>query len=120
MNETLEVYLNLDMDNEQENEELIRKIDDLLLSAGMNYSGIANMYLPVERKNRDTVVFCAEKLLRNADWLKGILSYISVGTLTNACSIKEIRTELMSDPHRRRYGIMNNIIRKRRSFLMQL
>lgn len=29
MNETLEVYLNLDMDNEQENEELIRKIDDL-------------------------------------------------------------------------------------------
>lgn len=98
MNETLEVYLNLDMDNEQENEELIRKIDDLLLSAGMNYSGIANMYLPVERKNRDTVVFCAEKLLRNADWLKGILSYISVGTLTNACSIKEIRTELMSDP----------------------
>ena len=50
MNETLEIYLNLDMDNEQENEELIRKIDDLLLSAGMNYSGIANMYLPVERK----------------------------------------------------------------------
>ena len=72
MNETLEVYLNLDMENEQENEELIRKIDELLLSAGMKYSGIANMYLPVDRKNRDTAVFCAEKLLKNTDWLKNI------------------------------------------------
>lgn len=60
MNETLEVYLNLDMENEQENEELLRRIDELLLSAGMKHSGIANMYLPVERKNRDTAVFCGQ------------------------------------------------------------
>ena len=98
MNETLEVYLNLDMENEQENEELLRRIDELLLSAGMKHSGIANMYLPVERKNRDTAVFCGQKLLKNADWLKGILSYISVGTLTNVCSIEEILTDMMSNP----------------------
>ena len=98
MNETLEVYLNLDMENEQENEELIRKIDELLLSAGMKYSGIANMYLPVDRKNRDTAVFCAEKLLKNTDWLKNILSYIAVGTLIDACSMAEIQTDMMSNP----------------------
>ena len=62
------------------------------------HSGIANMYLPVERKNRDTAVFCGQKLLKNADWLKGILSYISVGTLTNVCSIEEILTDMMSNP----------------------
>ena len=98
MNETLEVYLNLDMENEQENEELIRKIDELLLSAGMKYSGIANMYLPVDRKNRDTAVFCAEKLLKNTDRLKNILSHTAVGTLIDACSMAEIRTDMMSNP----------------------
>lgn len=87
MNETLEVYLNLDMENEQENEELIRKIDELLLSTGMKYSGIANMYLPVDRKNRDIAVFCAEKLLKNTDWLKNILSH----SAANGCNqIKRI------------------------------
>lgn len=98
MNETLEVYLNLDLENEDTNEELIRRIDELLLSAGMKYSGIANMYLPADWKNRDTAVFCAEKLLKNAEWLKDILSHIAVGTLTNACSIAEIRTDMMSNP----------------------
>ena len=98
MNETLEVYLNLDLENEDTNEELIRRIDELLLSAGMKYSGISNMYLPVDWKNRDTAMFRAERLLKNADWLQDTLSHIAVGTLTNACSIAEIRTDMMSNP----------------------
>lgn len=34
MNEALAVYLNLDMENIEENEEIIRKIDELLLTVG--------------------------------------------------------------------------------------
>ena len=62
MNDTLAVYLNLDMEKGWENELLIQKIDRLLLTAGMKYSGIMNLYVPVDKKNRDEAVFQAEKL----------------------------------------------------------
>ena len=75
MNEALAVYLNLDMENIEKNEEIIRKIDELLLTVGMKYSGIMNLYISVDEQKRDETVFRAEELLRNTDWLKDILSY---------------------------------------------
>ncbi len=98
MNDTLAVYLNLDMEKGWENELLIQKIDRLLLTVGMKYSGIMNLYVPVDKKNRDEAVFQAEKLLRNTDWLKGIFAYTLVGTWTNACPLEEIRTDTMCYP----------------------
>ena len=89
MNDSLSVYLNLDMENRSRNEEVIRKIDKLLLTVGMKYSGIMNIYVPVDRKKRDQIVFQAEELLRATDWLKDILAYTMVGTLTNACPGKD-------------------------------
>ena len=44
MNDSLSVYLNLDMENRSRNEEVIRKIDKLLLTVGMKYSGITVSY----------------------------------------------------------------------------
>ena len=98
MNESLAVYLNLDPDKRSENEALIERIDDLLLTVGMKYSGIRNMYIPVNSKERDEAVFRAEKILREVDWLKGILAFTMVGTLTSACPIEKIRTDAMSNP----------------------
>lgn len=98
MNDTLAVYLNLDMEKGWENELLIQKIDRLLLTAGMKYSGIRNLYVPMDKKNRDEAVFQAEKLLRAADWLKDILAYTLVGTVTDACPFEEIRTDAMANP----------------------
>ena len=98
MNESLSVYLNLDPDKRSENEALIERIDELLLTVGMKYSGIMNMYIPVDRKRRDQTVFRAEEKLRDTDWLKGILEFTMVGTLTNACPLEEIRTDTMLNP----------------------
>ena len=98
MNDSLSVYLNLDMENRSRNEEVIRKIDKLLLTVGMKYSGIMNIYVPVDRQKRDQAVFQAEELLRATDWLKDILAYTMVGTLTNACPVEEILTDRMSNP----------------------
>ncbi len=98
MNDSLSVYLNLDMENRSRNEEVIRKIDKLLLTVGMKYSGIMNIYVPVDRKKRDQIVFQAEELLRATDWLKDILAYTMVGTLTNACPVEEILIDRMSNP----------------------
>ena len=51
MNDTLSIYLNLDAEKKRENEMLIRRIDELLLTVGMKYSGIMNMYIPEDMKN---------------------------------------------------------------------
>ena len=98
MNEALAVYLNLDMENIEKIEEIIRKIDELLLTVGMKYSGIMNLYISVDEQKRDETVFRAEELLRNTDWLKDILSHILIGVITNACPIEEIQTDMMSNP----------------------
>ena len=55
-----------------------------------------NMYIPTDRTNRDRQ-FSAQSI-RSTDWLKGILAYTLVGTLTNACPFEEIQTNQMSDP----------------------
>ena len=98
MNESLAVYLNLDVENVVENEELIKKIDELLLTVGLKYSGVMNMYVPVDGQKRDQVIFKAEKLLRNTEWLKDILDFTLVGTVTRACSMEEIKTDMMLNP----------------------
>ena len=98
LNECLTVYLKLDMEKEAEHEVLIRRIDELLLTVGMKYSGMMNMYLPVDRQKRDQAVFRAEELLRNTDWLRDILAYTEVGMITNACPIENIQTDMMSNP----------------------
>ena len=56
MNDALSVYLNLNVEKKMENEMLIRRIDKLLLTVGMKYSGIMNMYIPVDVKKRDQAV----------------------------------------------------------------
>ncbi len=48
MNEALAVYLDLDVKNVAENEVLIRKIDELLLTVGMKYFGIMNLYTSLD------------------------------------------------------------------------
>ena len=98
MNEALAVYLNLNLENVVENEKFIRRIDELLLTVGMKYSGIMNLYTSVDKQKRDQTVFRAEELLKNTDWLKDVLTHILVGTITNACSLEEIQTDMMSNP----------------------
>lgn len=96
MNETLSVYLNLNM--EEEDEALIERIDQLLLTVGLKDSGMGNIYVPEDWKNRDQAVFRGEQLLRKAEWLKGILKSIEIGTWTNVCPIEQIQTDRMKKP----------------------
>ena len=112
MNEALAVYLNLDMENIEKNEEIIRKIDELLLTVGMKYSGIMNLYISVDEQKRDETVFRAEELLRNTDWLKDILSHILIGVITNACPIEEIQTDMMSNPSSEKWGYYEQYYQK--------
>lgn len=120
MNEALAVYLNLDMENIEKNEEIIRKIDELLLTVGMKYSGIMNLYTSVDKQKRDQTVFRAEELLKNTDWLKDVLTHILVGTITNACSLEEIQTDMMSNPSSEKWVYYEQYYQKTKQLPMQL
>ena len=61
MNEALAVYLNLDMENIEKNEEIIRKIDELLLTVGMKYSGIMNLYISVDDSKNAMRLFFVQR-----------------------------------------------------------
>lgn len=98
MNEALTVFLHLDMEKEDENEALIRRIDRLLLTVGLKYSGFRNIYIPVNRRERDSAVFHACRLLEETDWLKGIFAYTGIMTWTNACPVEKILTDNMTEP----------------------
>lgn len=56
-----------------------------------------NLYTSLDEQKRDQTVFRTEELLRNTDWLKDILPHISIRTITNACPLDEIQTNLMSN-----------------------
>lgn len=98
MNEGLAVFLNLDERQFEENEAFIRKMDELLLDFGIKYTGVNNIYRPIEEKERDHVVFTACRALEDTDWLKDKLTCISVINQIDACPMNRIQIGHMSTP----------------------
>ena len=98
MNDGLCVFLHLDEKQPEENEKLIERIDELLLTVGMKYCGVGNMYIPVHTEERDRAVFLAVQLLRETEWLKDILAAIPIASLKDVCPLDSILTENMTEP----------------------
>lgn len=80
MNEVVYIYLKLGNVKEEELDELINRMDEMLLPIGLKYSGIHNMYIPQDYKRRDDIVFDAIHMLETCDWLKGIYDYAMTGS----------------------------------------
>lgn len=99
MNETLFIYLKQDNPYSEEAEKQIDKMDELLLTVGLKYSGIRNMYIPVDRKKRDDITFDAIRILKKCDWLKGIFDYVAVGNEYYNGDLDKIDCSLMSEPN---------------------
>ena len=98
MNDGLCVFLHLDEKQPEENEKLFERIDELLLTVGMKYCGVGNMYIPVHTEERDRAVFLAVQLLRETEWLKDILAAIPIASLKDVCPLDSILTENMTEP----------------------
>lgn len=103
MNEGFALYLDLDRNELDKNEKFIQRIDSLLLQYGIKYSGIMNLYLPVNSKDRDYAVFSACKVLRETDWLKGSLSHILIAHQIRICSLDKILTDDMAEPEKGKF-----------------
>lgn len=102
MNEGMLVYLKMDLGSDLEqylkNDNILQKLDELLLSKGMIYSGYRNMYCPQNKYDRDQAVIRAIRAMRHEKWLKGIYQYSSVMNRSDVCELNEISIEHMSRP----------------------
>lgn len=102
MNEGMMVYLNLNLnpgiEQHLRNNEILSKLDELLLSEGMVYSGVQNLYHAQNQRERDSAAVRAIKALRNAEWLKGIYRNAAILDRTDVRSLEEIKLEGMSVP----------------------
>lgn len=112
MNEGLTVFLNIDKEKLDENNALIRRIDELLLSSGMKYAGFANMYKPIDPKDRDRAVFDACRALDNADWLKDKLVSTPIMNRTSVCSMEQILLDHMAEPSAEKLEYYENYYRQ--------
>lgn len=91
MNEGMGIYLHLENIKEEEVNDLLLRMDDLLLNFGIKYGGIANWYVPLDMKNRDHVMYVGEQVLKEVTWLKGIFSHVAIMNRANACELDQIR-----------------------------
>lgn len=98
MNEGMAVFLNFKDEERDQMNAFIGKMDDLLLSYGIAYSGFRNIYKPISGKHRDHTIYAAANALENTPWLKERLSHISVVHRTNTCSLREIHADNMTRP----------------------
>lgn len=98
MNEAMTIYLNINRWETAENEALIRRIDEFLLDYGIRYTGASNIYMPIEKADRDHAVYAACRALREADWLKDKLAYVPIMHMLDRCSMEQIRVDNMKKP----------------------
>lgn len=114
MNEGMAIFLKLNVGECKENETLIRRMNDLLSNLGIAYTGVNNIYRPVEQKDRDHAVFAACRALRETDWLKDKLDNISIMNRVSTCSIDQIGLEHMSEPSTAKLEYYEDYYRKSR------
>lgn len=112
MNEGMQVYLNLNLEPDLEqylrNNDILQKLDKLLLSNGMVYSGYRNIYYPQNKRDRDQAVIRAIQAMKHEEWLNGIYQYSVVMNITNVCGLKDINIKRMSSPSEKKWTYYEN------------
>ena len=109
MHDMFFMYLDYNVDNVEERlfvEEDIRYIDKLVEKQGWKHSGVANMYIPVERTTREETINKVLQVIASDERLKKYSPKIMSGTKTNVCTLEEIDVQHMakaSDAKYKRY-----------------
>ena len=99
MIDMLSLFLQFDQDDPdvvEDVENCIKKIDNLLLDNGWEYSGCRNLYLPVKGTENDETWHKAMEAVSNEEEFKKYKPYFNLGSLTNSCGLDEVVIKGMS------------------------
>ena len=81
-------------------DDVIYKMDVMLLEKGWRYSGFRNVYIPKTGEKSDIICDDAVNAIKNAEWLKKYKPKIQVLTNVTACSLKDIHVGNMVFPNK--------------------
>lgn len=112
MNELMYIYLKLEDMNAHEADALIERMDDMLLSIGLKYTGFQNVYTAVNSDDRDDVFYNAEEALHTCEFLKGKYNYVSIGNEVMHISMKDIDCTNMEKPNETKWNYYNEYYQK--------
>lgn len=107
MHDMFFVYLDYNVDNMEERlfiEEEIRYIDRLVEKQGWKYSGVANIYIPIERKTREETIDKVLQVIAVDERLKKYSPKVISGTKTNVCALREITVQHMTKANDAKYN----------------
>lgn len=107
MHDMFFMYLDYNVDNIEERlfmEEEIKYIDKLVETQGWKYSGVANMYIPIERKTREETMDKVLEVIASDERLKKYSPKVISGTKTNVCALGEIDLQHMTKASDAKYN----------------
>ena len=107
MHDMIFVYLDYNSDDEEERvcvEEDIKYMDTLIEKQGWKYSGVANMYIPMERDTREETIIGVLEAIDSDERLRKYKPKVISGMQTNSCSLKEIDIRHMTEPSAIKYN----------------
>ena len=107
MHDMIFVYLDYNSDDEEERvcvEEDIKYMDTLIEKQGWKYSGVANMYIPMERDTREETITGVLEAIGSDERLRKYKPKVISGMQTNSCSLKEIDIRHMTEPSAIKYN----------------
>lgn len=107
MHDMIFVYLDYNSDDEEERvcvEEDIKYMDTLIEKQGWKYSGVANMYIPMERDSREETITGVLEAIGSDKRLRKYSPKVISGMQTNSCTLKEIDIQHMTEPSTVKYN----------------
>lgn len=97
MNEVFSVILDFDSYS-QENEEIINRMDKVIESQGWEYTGICNMYRPIDSRTRDETIYHVMHALEKTKWLKPYNPRVLMGNMIDVMEMENIDVSGMTAP----------------------
>lgn len=107
MHDMIFVYLDYNLDDEEERvcvEENIKYIDTLIEEQGWKYSGVANIYIPMERDTREETITGVLEAIVSDERLRKYSPKVISGMQTNICALEEIDIHHMTEPSAVKYN----------------
>lgn len=107
MHDMIFVYLDYNLDDEEERvcvEEDIKYIDTLIEKQGWKYSGVANIYIPMERDTREETITGVLEAIVSDERLRKYSPKVISGMQINSCTLKEIDIQHMTEPSTVKYN----------------
>ena len=101
MNETFSVFFDT-VPADSDMEEIINRMDRVIEKEGWKYTGLLNMYSPIDELTRDETIHKVAEALKHTEWLKPYSPRIFIGNRVDKVRLENIDVSGMTAPPKKK------------------